>query len=153
MTSQIQEDPHLEEQGEQENEEKEEKRVMNIVVAVDASEESMNACEWACKHLLSAQTDIRQVYNFILLHVQAPVCVSSGPAYILSNDVVHILQNDQVRTTQKILKRARAICNRYNVEAHSYVVTGKPKEKICEAAHKVGAQFLVMGSHDHGPLI
>ncbi|KAH9329038.1 hypothetical protein KI387_001146, partial [Taxus chinensis] len=141
------------EEREEEQENEEEKRVINVVVAVDASEESMNACEWACRNLLAANTNIRQAYNFILLHVQAPVCVSSGPAYILSNEVVHILQNDQVRTTQKILKRARAICNRYNVEAHSYVVTGKPKEKICEAAHKLGAQFLVMGSHDHGPLI
>ncbi|KAH9329916.1 hypothetical protein KI387_002024, partial [Taxus chinensis] len=73
--------------------------------------------------------------------------------YILSNEVVHILQNDRVRTTQKILKRARAMYNHYNVKGHNYVVIGKPKDKICEVAHKLGAQFLVMVSHGHGPLI
>jgi hypothetical protein len=53
--------------------------MVNIVVAVEESEESLRACEWACKHLLAAETDIQQSYNFILLHVQPIPCVSTGP--------------------------------------------------------------------------
>jgi len=125
----------------------------NIVVAVDESEESMRACEWACNHLLAAQTDIQQSYNFILLHVQPNPCVSMGPAYIPSDQVFELLKLQTKRTTQKIFKRALNICNRYGVKAETHVVIGEAKERICEAAAKLGAHFLVVGSHGHGTFI
>lgn len=167
MTSQIQEDPHMEEEethdmGEEEEaphmekEEKEEQMPMKrvtVVVAVDESQESIKACEWACKNLLAPHTNIRQSYKFILLHVQPPVCASSGPAYILSSQVVHLMESAEAKTTQKILKRALDVCKRYNVKAETRVVFGNPKEKICEAAKKWGAHFIVVGSHGHGPFI
>jgi nucleotide-binding universal stress UspA family protein len=127
--------------------------MVNIVVAVEESEESMRACEWACTHLLTAQTDVQQSYNFILLHVQPTPCVSTGPAYIPSNQVFELLELQTKRTTQRILKRALNICNRYDVKAETHVVIGKANERICEAAAKLGAHFLVVGSHEHGPFI
>jgi len=127
--------------------------MVNIVVAVEESEESMRACEWACKHLLTAQADIQQSYNFILLHVQPTSCVSTGPAYIPSDQVFELLQLQTKRTTQRILKRALTICDRYGVKAETHVVIGKANERICEAAAKLGAHFLVVGSHEHGPFI
>ncbi|KAH9329030.1 hypothetical protein KI387_001138, partial [Taxus chinensis] len=127
--------------------------MVNIVVAVDDRLESIHACEWACKHLLLANTNFSQSYNFTLLHVQSPVCVSSGPAYILSSEVFYLLECDKVKTTHKILKRALDICNFYNVKAHSHVVNGEVNKKICEAAHKLEADFLVMGNHGHGAFI
>jgi len=139
--------------------------VSNIVVAVDESEESMRACEWACKHLLPTETpveietsDIQQhqqhQYNFILLHVQpATSSVSAGPAYILSNQVFEFLDMDAKRNTEKILNRALHICHRYDVKAENHVVTGEAKERICEAAAKLGAHLLIVGSHGHGGFI
>ncbi|GLJ44525.1 hypothetical protein SUGI_0934830 [Cryptomeria japonica] len=127
--------------------------MVNIVVAVDESQESMRACEWACNHLLSAHTNVGQSYKFTLLHIQSSVCVSSGPAYILSSEVVHLLEHDELRTTQKTLKRAMDICSYYDVKAETHVVIGGAKEKICDAAHKLGAHFLVMGSHGRGPFL
>jgi nucleotide-binding universal stress UspA family protein len=125
----------------------------NIVVAVDESEESMRACEWACKHLLSAQTNIQQSYNFILLHVQPNACVSTGPAYILSDQVLELLELQTKKSTQRILKRALDICDRYGVKAETHVVIGEAKERICEAAAKLGAHFLVVGSHGYGTFV
>jgi nucleotide-binding universal stress UspA family protein len=117
--------------------------VNNIVVAVDESEESMRACEWACKHLLAAQS-----YNMTLVHVQPSASsVSSGPAYILGDEVFQLLEFDMKRTTQRILNRALHICERYGVKAETHVVIGGAKEKICEAAAKLGAHLLVVGSH------
>jgi hypothetical protein len=64
--------------------------VNSIVVAVDESEESMHACEWACKHLslietseVTETTEIQQQqqsYNMILIHVQSTASsISAGP--------------------------------------------------------------------------
>ncbi|XP_057871432.2 universal stress protein A-like protein [Cryptomeria japonica] len=130
-----------------------EDKVMNIVVAVDESQESMRACEWACNHLLASHTNSQQSYKFTLLHVQPPVSVTSGPAYILSSEVFYLLECEDLRTTHKIFKQALDICNRYNVRAETHVVIGEPKVKVCEAVQKLGAHFLVMGSHGHGPFI
>ncbi|GLJ45480.1 hypothetical protein SUGI_0957800 [Cryptomeria japonica] len=125
-------------------------QMLNIVVAVDGSQESMWACEWACRNLLPAHKIVDKPYKFTLLHVRSPLCVSSGPAYILSTEVICLLELDEIRTTQKILKRALDVCNCYNVKAETQVVTGETKPKICAAAHQLGAHLLVMGSHSHG---
>lgn len=136
----------------------------NIVVAVDESEESMRACEWACKHLSAIEagkvnetTDIQQqqqLYNLILIHVQSTdSSFSAGPAYILSNQVFEFLDLDAKRSTQMVLNRALKICDRYGVKAETHVVTGEAKERICEAVAKLGAHLLVVGSHGHGGFI
>ncbi|TJX53260.1 universal stress protein, partial [Soehngenia saccharolytica] len=134
-----------------------EDKVVKIVVAVDESQESMRACEWACKHLLPlsafSHTISQQGYKFTLLHVQPPASVNTGPAYILSSEVFYLLECEELGRTHKIFKQALDICSRYNVRAETHVVIGEPKEKICEAAHKLEAHFLVMGSHGHGPFI
>nr|ABK24596.1 unknown [Picea sitchensis]ABK26721.1 unknown [Picea sitchensis]ACN40891.1 unknown [Picea sitchensis] len=138
--------------------------VKNIVVAVDESEESMHACEWACKHLSAIETpkviettDIQQQqqsYNMILIHVQSTASsFSAGPAYILSNQVFEFLDSDAKRNTQRVLNRALHICERYGVKAETHVVNGEAKERICEAAAKLGAHLLVVGSHGHGGFI
>ncbi|GLJ44520.1 hypothetical protein SUGI_0934740 [Cryptomeria japonica] len=164
MTSQIQEDAHLEEEephymGEEEEsprlgkEEQTQTKRVKILVAVDESQESIRACEWACKNLLASHTNIRQSYKFILLHVRPPVCASSGPAYILSSQVLHLMESAEAKTTQKVLKRALDVCNRYDVKAETRVVNGNPQERICEAAKKLGAHFIVVGTHGHGPFM
>ncbi|KAH9329037.1 hypothetical protein KI387_001145, partial [Taxus chinensis] len=119
----------------------------------DGSKESMHACKWACRFILTARANNRQFYNFTLLHVRPPVSISSGPAYIFSLEVLRLLKCDEARTAERISKRALDICNHYNVKVKTHFVTGEPKQKICEAANKLGAHFLVMGSHGHGSFI
>eukprot|EP01018_Ginkgo_biloba_P017542 Gb_37413 [translate_table: standard] len=119
------------------------------------SEESMRALRWACKYLLAAhvRNAHQQSYNFILLYVQPNNCFPAGPAYILSSEVIELLECDARRTTQKILKRGLDICQNNNVKAETHVVVGDPKERICESVQKLGAHFLVMGSHGYGGFI
>ena len=57
------------------------------------------------------------------------------------------------KSTQRILKRALDICDRYGVKEETHVVVGDAKERICEAAAKLGAHFLVVGSHGHGTFV
>ncbi|XP_059067146.1 uncharacterized protein LOC131858133 [Cryptomeria japonica] len=78
-----------------------EDKVMNVVVAVDASQESMRACEWACKNLLPTHTNFQHCYKFVLLHVQPPVSVTCGPAYILSSEVFYLVECEELRTTTR----------------------------------------------------
>jgi len=74
-------------------------------------------------------------------------------AYIPTDQVFELLELQTKRTTQRILKRDLNICNRYGMKAKTHVVDGEAKEKICEAATKLGAHFLVVGSHGHGAFI
>jgi len=132
-----------------------EEKYKTVAVAMDESEESMRALLWACKYLFPAQclhgdSAKHQPCKFILLHIQPDTCFAAGPAYIASEDVVNLLEMDALRTTQKIFKRALCICRDNNVKAETEVFVGEVKQRLCEAACKLGADFLVMGSHGHG---
>jgi len=132
-----------------------EEKCKTVVVAVDESEESMSALLWACKYLLPAQCphgdNTQQLpCKFILVHIQPDTCFAAGPAYIASEDLVNLLEMDARRTTQKIFKRALCICRDNNVKAETEVFVGEVKQRLCEAAGKLGGEFLVMGSHSHG---
>jgi len=132
-----------------------EQKCKTVVVAVDEFEESMDALLWACKYLLPAQCPHgdgtpQQLCKFILVHVQPDICFAAGPVYMVSEDVVNLMEIEAKRTTQNIFKRALCICRDNNVKAETEVFVGDVKRRLCEAAGKLGADFLVMGSHGHG---
>jgi len=132
-----------------------EEKCKTVMLAVDDSGESMSALLWACKHLLPARCphgdNIKeQPYKFILVHIQPTACFVAGPAYVLSEDVVNLLEMDAHRTTQKIFQKALRICRDNNVKAETKAFVGDTKQRLCEAALNLGADFLVMGSHGHG---
>eukprot|EP01018_Ginkgo_biloba_P029671 Gb_20771 [translate_table: standard] len=134
----------------------EEKRQTVVVVAVDESEESMRALSWACKYLMPSQCPLHedntkdQPYKLILIHVQPDTCYAAGPAYILSSEVVNLLEIDASRTTKRVFSRALDVCRKNNVKAETEVLVGEVKERLCQAVKKHGADFLVMGTHGHG---
>lgn len=132
-----------------------EAKCKTVMVAVDESGESMSALLWACKYLLPAKCphgdNIKeQPYKFVLVHIQSDACFVAGPAYILSEDVVNILEKDALRTTQKIFEQALRICRDNNVKAETQAFVGDTKQWLCKAALSLGADFLVMGTHGHG---
>lgn len=132
-----------------------EKDCKTVMVAVTESAESMSALLWACKYLLPVQcphgdNGREQPYKFILVHIQPDACFVAGPAYMLSEDAWNLLEIDAHRTTQRIFKRALRICRDNNVKAETEAFVGEAKQRLCEAALKLGADFLVMGSHGHG---
>eukprot|EP00252_Welwitschia_mirabilis_P000004 TRINITY_DN0_c0_g2_i1.p1 TRINITY_DN0_c0_g2~~TRINITY_DN0_c0_g2_i1.p1 ORF type:complete len:157 (-),score=15.69 TRINITY_DN0_c0_g2_i1:816-1286(-) len=119
-----------------------------VVVAVDGSEESLQACEWACKHVSEIQN--HKAFRLVLLHVQPVPCFSAGPAYILGREALRLLEKDRKRSAERIMQRALQICNKHSVEAETHVVMGDTKDMICKTCTKLGAHFLVMGNHGHG---
>lgn len=135
-----------------------------VVVAVDGSEESMNALKWALDNIKlrhPAGTESESGGSFIVLHVQSPPSIASGlnpgvipfggpnlevPAFTAA------IEAHQRRITQAILDHALQICTEKNVKVKTQVVIGDPKEKICEVTENLHAELLVIGSRSFGPI-
>ncbi|GAU43481.1 hypothetical protein TSUD_244030 [Trifolium subterraneum] len=123
-----------------------------VVVAVDGSEESMNALRWALENLKlrSPTPDSTNAGSFIIFHVQSPPSIATGinpvPAFAAA------IEAHQKRITDSILDHALGICSQFNTKVSTHVVIGDPKEKICETVQDLHADVLVMGSRAFGPI-
>ncbi|KAH7655472.1 Universal stress protein A family protein [Dioscorea alata] len=135
-----------------------------VVIAVDGSEESMNALRWALTNLRlrpPSETD-GSGGSFLVLHVQSPPSIATslnpgaipfgGPSDFEVPAFAAAIEAHQRRITDAILNRAFEICDELHVKAKTEVVVGDPKEKICETMEKLHADLLVMGSRGFGPI-
>ncbi|XP_052203278.1 universal stress protein PHOS34 [Diospyros lotus] len=138
-----------------------------VIVAVDGSEESMNALRWALDNLnrrLPAP-DSDSPGRFLILHVQSPPSIATGlnpgaipfggPSYLEVPAFTAAIEAHQKRITEAIISHALEICSEKNVNSNiieTQVVVGNPKEKICETVENLHADFLVMGSRAFGPI-
>ncbi|XP_020580998.1 universal stress protein PHOS34 [Phalaenopsis equestris] len=137
-----------------------------VVIAVDQSEESMNALRWALQnvHLRSpADGDSSdKPGGFVLLHVQSPPSIAvglnpgaipfGGPTHVEVPAITTAIEAHQRRITEAVLGHAVQICEEKNVAVNTKVVVGEPKEKICEAVANLSADLLVMGCRAFGPI-
>ncbi|KAK9147027.1 hypothetical protein Sjap_006930 [Stephania japonica] len=124
-------------------------RERKILIAVDDGEESMYALTWAIKNVISQNSKDTLV---LLYAKQPPVVFTSfdGTGYLFSSDIVSL---DKYRddVAENVIERARRLCRDLNnVKVEVRVETGDPRDVICEAAEKVGADVLVMGTHGYG---
>ncbi|XP_044510005.1 universal stress protein PHOS34 isoform X2 [Mangifera indica] len=136
----------------------------SVIVAVDGSEESMDALRWVLDNLklrAPALDSTDPPGCFTILHVQSPPSIATGlnpgaipfggpnlevPAFSAA------IEAHQRKITEAVLEHALKICSEKNVNVKSQVVVGDPKEKICEVVEKLHADLLVMGSHAFGPI-
>ncbi|KAL3733066.1 hypothetical protein ACJRO7_022569 [Eucalyptus globulus] len=136
-----------------------------VVVAVDGSEESMNALRWALDNLKlrpPADPPSPSSSSFVVLHVQSPPSIVAGlnpgaipfggPSDLEVPAFTAAIEAHQQRITQAILDRAREICSDKDVNIKTEVVIGDPKEKICEVVENLNADLLVMGCRAFGPI-
>lgn len=136
-----------------------------VIVAVDGSEESMSALRWALDNLKlrSPAPDSTAGGSFVVLHVQSPPSIIAGlspgaipfggPSDLEVPAITAAIEAHQRRITEAVLEQALKICSEKNeVKVKTEVVIGDPKEKICEAAEKLNADLLVMGSRAFGPI-
>ncbi|KAJ6834462.1 universal stress protein PHOS34 [Iris pallida] len=132
-----------------------------VVVAVDGSEESMNALRWAIQNLrLRSSPDAPG--SLVVLHVQSPPTIAAGlnpgsipfggPSHMEVPAFTAAIEAHQRRISQAIMAHALQICAEKNVEVKSLVVVGDPKETICETAANLKADLLVMGCRALGPI-
>uniref|UniRef100_A0A0D6QXP8 UspA domain-containing protein n=1 Tax=Araucaria cunninghamii TaxID=56994 RepID=A0A0D6QXP8_ARACU len=132
-----------------ESAEEETRKQRLIIVAMDESEESIRALQWALRNICTAQD------RLMILHAQRPAShymKAGGPAYSLPTNMGRIFELDIKRATEKIFKRATEMCKNENVVPETKAVTGDAKEVICGAVKRYNPDMLVLGSHGYGPL-
>nr|GLL49021.1 universal stress protein PHOS34 [Ipomoea trifida] len=135
-----------------------------VIVAVDSSEESMNALKWALANLKlqSASSAAEENGFLVILHVQSPPSIGTGvkpgaipfggPSDFEVPAFSAAIEAHQKRISQAIIDHALKICSDKNINVKTEVVVGDPKEKICEAVEKFHADLLVMGNRGFGPI-
>nr|XP_043606845.1 universal stress protein PHOS34 [Erigeron canadensis] len=129
----------------------------SVIVAVDGSEESMNALKWALDNI-----KLRPDGSLVILHVQSPPSIASGlnpgaipfggPSEVEVPAFNAAIEVHQKRITDAIINHALKICADQNAEVKTHILIGDPKEKICEAVADLKADLLVMGCRAYGPI-
>lgn len=138
-----------------------------VTIAVDGSEESMNALRWALQNLKlrSPTPDSTDAACFLIFHVQSPPSIATGlnpgpipfggPTDLEVPAFAAAIEAHQKRITDSIFDYALGICSEFNLSetnVRTHVVVGDPKEKICETVQELHADVLVMGSRAFGPI-
>lgn len=116
--------------------------VKHILAGVDGSKESLEAARFA--QGLAEQTGAVLTYLF---SIEPPQVIPVGP---LSGYVT-----TSVPRSEDDLKRARVfldelVAERPQVKASTRVELGEPSESICEVAHQLGVDLIVVGARGLG---
>jgi len=120
-----------------------------FLVAIDETQESINALQWAIDSLFTLHDRI------ILIHAQRTAIstlVTGSPGFMVPEEVLKMLENDIKKSTEKILAKAMEICKAKMVTPETEAHTGDAREVICDAAKKYNPDMLVLGSHGYGAL-
>ncbi|KAJ4965084.1 hypothetical protein NE237_016933 [Protea cynaroides] len=134
-----------------------------VIVAVDGSDESMDALKWALDNLkLKLREDDSEPGTFVILHVQSLPSIAAGlnpgaipfggPSDLEVPAFTAAIEAHQRRISEAVLAHALKICSEKNVNVKTQVVIGDPKEMICEVARNLHGDLLVMGCRSFGPI-
>ncbi|KAE9458811.1 hypothetical protein C3L33_09235, partial [Rhododendron williamsianum] len=143
-----------------------------VVVAVEGSEESMDALRWALGNLQlrspAPDSSSNSGGHFVILHVQSPPNIAAGlnpgaipfggPSDVEVPAITAAIEAHQRRISEAILTHALQICSikvlglSFVKNVKTQVMVGDAKEKICEAVKVLHADLLVMGSRALGPI-
>lgn len=115
--------------------------VKNILVGVDGSKPSIDACHFAMG--LAEQTDAKLTFLFV---IETPQVIPVGPlsGYVTTSPA----------RSQEDVKKAEAIVEqiakeRPGLKVSTRVELGQPVEAICELAKTLGADLVVVGARGH----
>eukprot|EP01018_Ginkgo_biloba_P027244 Gb_20328 [translate_table: standard] len=131
----------------------EEKLGRRIMIAVDESEESMYALQWALDYLLiPGNTNGKSMASdqIIVVHAENEIALTGQVAF--TPHVLDILERRQKLNTERVLSRAKTISGERNVSIETKMILGDARYAICEATEKMRIDLLVVGSHGHGAL-
>uniref|UniRef100_A0A2P2M1B0 UspA domain-containing protein n=1 Tax=Rhizophora mucronata TaxID=61149 RepID=A0A2P2M1B0_RHIMU len=130
--------------------EAQEKEVM--VVAIDESDHSMYALEWAVDHFFAPFAP-NYPFKLLLLHAKSTASSIVGLAGPGAAEALPYVDSDLRRTAARIMEQAKKICASKSVnDAMIEVVEGDARNVLCEAVEKRYASALVVGSHGHGAI-
>ncbi|XP_065853389.1 universal stress protein A-like protein [Euphorbia lathyris] len=125
-----------------------------ILVAVDESEESMNALSWCLKNVISRNSKD----TLILLYAKPPRAIYTaldGTSYLFSSDIIATMEKYSGDVADCIMEKAKRMCREEeaeDVKVETRVENGDARDVICQMAEKLSVDVLVMGSHGYGPI-
>ncbi|KAE8792785.1 Universal stress protein A-like protein [Hordeum vulgare] len=74
-----------------------------------------------------------------------------GPP-VASLELITSVTEHQRQLAQALVDKAKAICAEHGVDVETVFEVGDPKETICQAAHKLNVDLLILGSQSRGPI-
>ncbi|WVZ57034.1 hypothetical protein U9M48_007478 [Paspalum notatum var. saurae] len=134
-----------------------------VVVAVDESEESMHALSWCLSNVVASSAAATKAPPpaVVLVHARSPrpfyyypTIDGAGTGYVMTQQVMECMEKYTASAADTVVARAKNICTAAfpTVRVETCVEMGDPRDVICGAAEKAGADMLVMGSHGYGLL-
>uniref|UniRef100_A0A453AQ66 UspA domain-containing protein n=2 Tax=Aegilops tauschii subsp. strangulata TaxID=200361 RepID=A0A453AQ66_AEGTS len=125
-----------------------------VLVAVDDSDASYRALEWAVRHVAAtAGMAGAGAVELVVLHAKPPTSLAvnmGGPG--VSGDVVRLVEADLRKKAEGVVDKARRLCVANSVQGVVEVVDGEPRHVLCNAVDKHHADLLVVGSHGYGAI-
>nr|XP_043624307.1 universal stress protein A-like protein [Erigeron canadensis] len=122
-----------------------------VMVAIDESEYSRYALEWALENLKDSIANkelilftVQPISSYNYLHASS---YGSTPP-----ELIRSIQENQQKIALSLLGQAKDLCSKYGITAETMSEMGDPKELICEAVEKYNIQLLVLGSQGRGAL-
>ncbi|KAK9074513.1 hypothetical protein SSX86_007111 [Deinandra increscens subsp. villosa] len=122
-----------------------------VMVAIDESEYSRYALEWALQNLHESIANkelvvftVQPISDYGYLHASS---YGATPPELIRN-----IQENQKKIALNLLDQAKDLCNKYGITAETMTEVGDPKELICEAVDNLKIQLLVLGSHSRGAI-
>ncbi|KAL9247074.1 hypothetical protein vseg_020544 [Gypsophila vaccaria] len=156
----------------------EHKPMSKVMVALDESDASFYALNWALNKLLTLrgslgtaedrvygtgdglgeQVDVNGclVYLVHVQHLFQNYVYPAGPglhtAAFATSSVVDSVRKAQSEISATILERALSFCKHSKVRAETMILEGDPKEEICKAIEQTHVDMLVIGSRGLGQI-
>ncbi|KAG8098158.1 hypothetical protein GUJ93_ZPchr0013g36685 [Zizania palustris] len=135
---------------------------MKVVVAVDASEESLHALAWALDNIVvrRAAGGCGGVSSLVVVHAQPgadhyvyPVAAHGiGAIAYAPAAAIESMRKAQDEISTKVVSRALDACKQREVNATGAILEGDAKEAICQAVEEMHADLLVLGSRGLGKI-
>ncbi|GAV66287.1 Usp domain-containing protein [Cephalotus follicularis] len=128
-----------------------EEQKKKVMVAIDESECSHYALQWALDNLHHTITDS----ELVILTVQ-PVAdfayLYASTFGVTPSDLIKSMQETQKKVAQGLLERAKAMCAEHGIVVEALTQAGEPKDIICDTVEKLKIQLLILGSHSRGAI-
>ncbi|CAK7342173.1 unnamed protein product [Dovyalis caffra] len=137
---------------------------LRILVAMDESDGSFYALNWALDHLVDGIVPTNEPSQeesgmVTLVHVQQPFqyhMYPAGPggaaAFYATSSIVESVRKSQAENATALLSRAKQMCKDKMIKAETLVLEGDPKDKICQATEQMQVDLLVVGSRGLGKI-
>lgn len=124
---------------------------MNVLVAIDASDESFNALQWALDNILTHDAPVVGQENKAKVISIVYVMDRSHRLNIFGAHAETAKQQEE-QDAARILSRAYEICKEKSVNAKTLILEGDPKEKICQGVEEMNIDLLIIGSRGLGQI-